>query len=181
MTEHAVRRPLLQRLSSWPLFLVLLVLYLVVFRLLMQGMGDSADNPPLDLMFSYTPDQVYTNLSALGEEGRKTRVLVSSTLDTAYPLIYSSLFAVLITLTTHFLGLTHKGWIMLAHLPFAALIFDLAENTSIIVMALQYPDTMTGLARMASVFTSLKWISVSLVIGAAGMLSMMALVRRLKR
>lgn len=182
MSQIQTSQTWLERLASWRLLAVLVLLYGIVFTFLMRGMGGApGDNQPLDLMFSYSPEQVYANLAQLGEAGRKTRILVSSTLDTAYPLVYSALFAVLITLLARFLELTHKVWKWLALLPFVILGFDLAENLSIIVMAMRYPETMTALARAASLFTSLKWIFVDLVLGSLAVLALLSVFRLLRR
>jgi len=182
MPNNQTPQTWLERLASWRLLAVLVVLYGIVFTFLMRGMGGApGDNQPLDLMFSYSPEQVYANLAQLGEAGRKTRILVSSTLDTAYPLVYSMLFAVLITLLTRFLGLTPKVWKWLALLPFVILAFDLSENLSINVMAFRYPDTLTALAQAASLFTSLKWIFVGLVLVSLVVLALLSVFRLLRR
>jgi len=182
MPNNQTSRTWLERIASWRFLAILVVLYGVVFTFLMRGMGGApGDNQPLDLMFSYSPEQVYTNLAQLGEVGRKTRILVSSTLDTAYPLVYSMLFAVLITLLTRFLGWTHKVWKWLALLPFVILAFDLSENLSINVMAFRYPERMAALAQAASLFTSLKWIFVDLVLGALAILALLSVFRLLRR
>ncbi len=168
----------IERLASWRLFFVLLVLYALVFSFLMRGFGGAhMDTPPLDLLFRYTPDMVQHYLESLGAAGRASRVLVSATLDTAYPLVYSSLFAVLIVLLTRFLGVAGRLWSYLALLPFVILGFDLAENISIIVISLNYPAPMSALAHAASLFTSLKWVFAYMVIGITALLGLAALFR----
>jgi uncharacterized membrane protein len=42
--------------------------------------------------------------------------------------------------------------------PFVLLIFDLIENVSVVILLLAYPTQMEGLARLAGIITSVKWI-----------------------
>ena len=177
------RPNLLQRLAGWRLFVVLLVLYGITDFLLLHGFGamPKTGMPPLDLLLHYSPEQVQAYLGGLGPQGRAATIRAHATLDLAYPLVYSSLFAVMITMLTRALGLVGRPWRLLALAPFAILAFDLAENAAIITLALRYPAPMTGLAHAASLFTTLKWAFAALVIGASVLLALAALAKTLKR
>ncbi len=170
---------LLQRLAGWRSFVVLLVLYGVTDYLLLSGFTamPHAGGPPPDLLLHYSPAQVHAYLAGLGEIGRAATIRAHATLDVAYPLVYSSLLAVMITMLTRTLGLQGRLWRLLALAPFAILAFDLAENAAIIVMATHFPAPMNGLAQAASLMTTLKWTFAALVIGAAIALGLAALFR----
>ena len=65
---------------------------------------ESANMGPLDLLFSYSPETAYEHLRSFGEQGRAAYAQMSLTADTAYPIIYTAVFMVLITL------LARKAW-----------------------------------------------------------------------
>ena len=170
---------LLQRLASVRSFMVLLVLYAIVDYLLLHSLGTEpgVKGPPLDLMLHYSPAQAHAYLDQLGAAGRAANIRAHATLDVAYPLVYSSLFAVMITLLTRALALSGPVWRALALLPFMIMGFDLAENLSLIILAMRFPAPMPALAHAASLFTIFKWVFAALVIGAAVLLGVAALIR----
>ncbi len=144
---------------------MLLVLYLIFVVVLMPGLASSASGPgPLDLLFSYSPAEAFARIQSYGEAGRRAYAIGSLTLDTAYPLIYTALFMVTIMQLTRGPETAPQGREKLALIPLATLIFDLAENLSIVAMLLTYPQTQEWVAKLASLCTSLKWISAGITI-----------------
>ena len=51
---------------------------------------------PIDLQFFYTPDKVYSMVSAYGESGRASYRLFELTGDIIYPIIYTLFLACLL-------------------------------------------------------------------------------------
>jgi hypothetical protein len=104
-------------------------------------------NPvPIDLMFFYTPQTVYTEIAGFGDYLRLFYRTADLTIDLVYPLIYTLFFSLLIT------WLFKKGFApnsdmqMLNVVPFGTLLFDLLENLGIVTMLSIYPATPVNLA-----------------------------------
>jgi hypothetical protein len=156
---------LIKNLSGARSFTVLLVTYLIFVVLLMPGLASSAVGPgPLDLLFSYSPAEAFARIESYGEAGRQAYAIGSLTLDTAYPLIYTALFMVMIMQLTRGPESAPNPREKLALIPLATLLFDLAENLSIVSMLMAYPQKHEWVAELASLFTSLKWVSAGITI-----------------
>ena len=156
---------LVKSLSSAKSFAVLLVAYLIFVALLMPGLASSAaGSGPLDLLFSYSPAEAFARVESYGAAGRRAYAIGSLTLDTAYPLIYTALFMVIIMQLTRGPESAPHPREKLALIPLATLIFDLGENLSIVAMLSAYPQTHQWVAKLASLFTSLKWVSAGITI-----------------
>ncbi|PHS39269.1 MAG: hypothetical protein COA91_06365 [Robiginitomaculum sp.] len=160
--------PLLRKFASWRLAGVLFILYCVfafgVMPNLMSGGETSAPGSklgPLDLLFSYSPQQAYLHIESYGDLRGKAAML-SLTFDTAYPIIYTSLFMVLIYLLVKQVWPMGRKVHLIALIPLFAFVFDLAENVNIVILLTSYPKQLDFIARMASTFTSLKWIFVGI-------------------
>ena len=111
----------------------------------------------LDMHFSYTPNDAYKLLEALGKAGRQAYLTMHLTLDLVFPVVYSLLFSFSIAWflkrllpPDHFLQ-----WIVL--IPFIAGLADLIENVNITIMGLTYPTRLDGLVRLSSLMTTLKF------------------------
>ena len=57
----------------------------------------SNGNGPIDLLFFYTPEKVYSMVASYGEAGRVFYRTHELTIDIIYPIVYTLLFAFLIT------------------------------------------------------------------------------------
>lgn len=141
------------------LFLVLLPFNIFLFPARSERLRalSCQSNPVLDARFGYSPEEAYGVVDALGAEGRRLYAVTQVSLDLAYPALYSLLLSGLLALTlTHgFPGHRRLAW--LAFLPFAMALADLAENLSLTAMMLTYPPALTWLARLANLFTLVKW------------------------
>jgi len=163
---------------SRPLVLLgLVVLYLVFILVLFPAVGGELNAAPLDLMFSYTPDQAYARIESYGPQLRYSYAISAMTLDVAYPLVYSVMFSVWLTLM-----LKSGGRLACAirMLPFVILLLDLMENTGIVIMLQNYPDRLDRLASITSLATSFKWIMAWSVIGLTLILSINWLIQRIR-
>lgn len=172
----------LRRVSSWKTFVVLLVIYIIFAVFIMSGMmsGGEAKLQPLDLLFSYSPNKAYALITSYGDT-RPRYAFMSLTADTAYPVIYTAVFMVLILQLSRTLWPDRPKRHRLALFPLFALVFDLCENQSIIKMLKAFPDRLDGIARIASTFTSLKWISVGCVTTIIIVLTVSVIAKKLRK
>jgi hypothetical protein len=111
----------------------------------------------LDLRLAYSPEQARAMLAAYGAAGRPLYRSFAATGDIVYPVVYATLFALLVSwLFLRGFGPASR-WRRLNVLPFAAMLFDWLENAAIIAMLKAYPDVPDSLIRLGSAFTGLKW------------------------
>ncbi len=171
----------LRNISNGKSLGALLVIYILFAALVMSGMvGSSAEKiQPLDLLFSYTPTQAYDLITGYGDK-RATYAYMSLTADTAYPMIYTALFMVLIMQLAKTLWPDHPGRHRLALVPLCAFVFDLLENHSIRKMLNAFPERLDNVAETASAFTSLKWSSVYVIFTIIIVLLVLLLIKKLK-
>ena len=123
---------------------------------------------PIDLIFSYSIDQVYTLLKSYGPEGREWYTLIELTIGIIFPIIYSILLSLLIVFTYCRLMLPESFIKILFLFPILTLFIDFLENACIVFMLTNYPYKLDLAAQLASTLTNTKWImliiSASLVI-----------------
>ena len=141
-------------------FLVVVVaMNVVVFPFVARRMAEAAGASvrPLDLRFSYSQEQAYTTLLALGDHGRRLYGFVEGTIDVFYPVLYALFLFLLIE---RLLRGTRPRWLDLAALvPFAAMVFDWLENAAILAMIARFPRPPGAVATLGSAFTTLKWVA----------------------
>ena len=164
----------LQSGSSWKL--VLVPIYLLFPLYLLPWSMQAADQAlgPLDLLFSYSPQFAYEHLQSFGPEGRVAYARTSLYIDTAYPLVYSALFIVLLIQLFKLNDWAHAPGAWLSFTPLLILGFDFAENASILFMLEAFPGRHDSVAGLASRFTSLKWLCVGGVLLLATALAVRA-------
>ena len=120
--------------------------------------ASSGGTGPIDLLFFYTPEKVYSMIDAYGEAGRALYRTIELTTDIVYPIVYTLFFSLAITwLFQRGLDKDHK-FQRLNIVPFGAWLFDLLENLSIVIMLSSYPSQPGILAWIATVFTMIKWL-----------------------
>jgi hypothetical protein len=145
--------------------LFLLGAYIFMAAVVMNGGSNKINSlsgkelQPLDLHFSYTPEQVYTWLGDYGEEGRQFYALFEMTGDVIYPIIYTLLFCCLIGYTWKKFIEEKEKFATLVLVPLPTLLFDYLENVCIVVLLKTYPAPQDTWVMIGSLFTSLKWIS----------------------
>ena len=103
----------------------------------------------IDLLRSYSYKEVTALIGSYGEKGRHLYAILSPTLDTLFPIIYVTFYAILVY------RLTPRPW-QLTFVPFSLGFIDLCENAHIVTKLLQYPDISPKLAASASLFTFIK-------------------------
>lgn len=168
----------LQKYAKGPLVLLFLALDLLFVAFILPNteaaMKETAGGVgPIDLQFFYTPEKVYSMVSAYGAAGRIFYRTFEMTGDIVYPIIYTLFFSLLLTwlFRRGFAG--DSRWQGLNVLPFGALLFDLLENVCIVTMLTLYPATPAPLAWLATGLTMIKWsfagITLLLVLVGLGM------------
>ena len=115
----------------------------------------------LDLRMSYSEYDVNKFLTDIGDEGRDIYLYTSEVLDTIYPFIYGSLFMLILFELSR---MRNQFWRLSSLTPVLAVVFDLIENHGFRQMLYAYPDLASSQIEMNSIFTSLKWLFVSITI-----------------
>ena len=145
----------LRKLATGKNILILLALFLLANFVVVPLVYPKFQT--LDLVNGYTSTRAYELISSYGEQGRQTYAIIEITLDLIYPLVTGLLFS-LLTLYSFQHGFPNQKWThWLALLPFTVMIFDFLENTSILILLLEYPRQLSGLASIASFFTTAKY------------------------
>ena len=161
MKHRFPERPLIQyadrfieRIASVPA-LALFIFLSLLFPAVVFPVHGISDITPLDLHFSYSPDQVYEHLAALGANGRDayTRMLLTS--DLVFPVIYSMALSIALMLVLRKLLPLASTYLCL--FPFMIVISDWFENLNLVFVVRKFPERADVIAGYASSFTSLKW------------------------
>ncbi|MFD2574523.1 hypothetical protein ACFSUS_28065 [Spirosoma soli] len=169
----------LYRIASWKTLLLVIALYIVfpayILKTLEARMNALAGQPigPLDLLFGYDPVRVQQMVAAYGPAGRDVYALGELTADVAYPLIYTFLLGLILSLL--FRNRSYSPFRLVNILPTGILLVDLAENTCIVYLLKTYPNTSATVASLCSLLTNLKWGLFGVVIS----LILYGLIRRL--
>lgn len=124
----------------------------------------------LDMAFTYTPEQAYAMLAALGEAGRAFYLTSIVPLDLVFPAAYTVFYAVTISwLLSRWLQ-AESPWMRSNVVPLVAGAADYCENAGVIAMLLAYPAELYGVATFTAVMSPVKFtfiaLSMLLVLGA---------------
>jgi uncharacterized integral membrane protein len=140
-------------------FLALLLVFAIVLVPAAQGWVESFSKGTgfIDMLFSYSPDQVSTMIGSYGEAGRAVYLTFTSTADMLYPVVYSVFFGLLLTVLLRRGFSASSRFQLLNLLPFGAMVFDWLENANILILLSQYPSRLEGIAQFSSICTTLKW------------------------
>ncbi len=110
-----------------------------------------------DMEIFYTPAALTAILDALGPAGREFYLTRIIPLDMVFPLLYSLFFLIVLFRLMGGLGLLKTRATYLLILPVLAGSVDYSENVCFLTILLNYPEPMTGVAALASLFTLVKW------------------------
>ncbi len=117
----------------------------------------SGGNGPIDLLFFYTPDTVYSMVDSYGEEGRAYYRLHELTIDVIYPIVYTLFFTFLITWLFRRGYPPASGMHKYNVVPFGAFLFDMLENICIVIMLSVHPSQPALVAWLGTIITMIKW------------------------
>ena len=153
----------IEHIASVPV-LVVLTLLSVLFPAVLFPAHGIGDIKSLDLYFSYSPDQVYQHLAALGVEGRNAGIHMALTTDMAFPVVYSMALSVMLALVLRKLFPPASRLRYLCLFPFLIVLADWCENAGLAMVMRTFPDRSDAIVLAASTFTSLKWALIMLTL-----------------
>lgn len=174
----------IKNLANWKLISPLFVLFAVFAFYLFPHYGEQLNNLTgdevviLDSRQTYTAEEVAVFFQGLGVEGRALYYFVSSKIDMVYPIIYGSLFfLIIVTLAKR---LKHPKWIWLSIAVILAPLFDYLENISIQNLLKNYPNITESNVTFAANMTAGKWFFVLLTLIAIIVLALVNLMAALR-
>ena len=124
-----------------------MLLCLIFFGALERSLGAGI----LDLMPSYSMDEVQAKLDIYGADGRRLYAWASVTLDLLFPISYSCFFVGMI------IRLAESNilrWLVVVPMMLASV--DLLENIQFCIMLNQFPDLSESQVNLASLTTIIK-------------------------
>lgn len=114
---------------------------------------------PIDLTFGFNPEKSLSMISQYSEAAKKVYARTEMTKDVLYPIVYTFLFAIILSLL-----FKNTPLALVNVLPMISGIFDLLENSMIVSLLYSYPNNSHGQAVLLEIFKLLKWISTGFVI-----------------
>ena len=153
----------LNRVANWKTLVFLLVVYLSFPAYWLKNaeatINQLAGKPVgvIDLTFGFDPARTLRMVADYGPAARACYAQTELTVDVAYPLVYSLLFAVILTLL--FRDRPYKPFRWVTLLPVTTLLFDYLENAAIVGLLTGYPAQSPTLAMLCEVAKLLKWLS----------------------
>lgn len=141
----------------------------------------------LDMMpTGYSASYVYALLNVLGTAGRKAYLFQQLPIDMIYPFLFGITYCLLYAFILKKLNNQDSILFYLCFIPIFAGMFDYLENFGIIILLKSYPNDMTTVAQITSVFSVLKTMLssiyfVSLVIALLALLKNYVISRNIKR
>lgn len=161
----------LNRIANLKTFFVLLAAYVVFPGYILKNaevnINQFAGKPigPIDLTFGLNPSKTLEMVAAYGEQGRAYYAQGEMTMDVIYPIVYTFLFAVILTLLFRNKPYTPFRYVNL--LPFVTMLFDFIENVFIVMLLYRYPEQSMMVAVLCEIAKLLKWLSLVPVVFAA--------------
>jgi hypothetical protein len=151
-----------RKLANWKVIIGLIVAFIIIEIAVLPNISArindySNDAGVIDLQLHYSVDKLYEMVEAYGEDGRRFYITFSTTGDVVYPIVYSSLFSLIITLLYRRAFLAQSIMHRLPLLVYLTLVFDLIENACIITVMVSLPNKLTTIAQLSNMFTMAKW------------------------
>ena len=168
----------LNRIANWKTLVFLLALYIsfpaywlkntevTINRLAGKPLG------PIDLTFGFNPARTLAMVADYGPAARAFYTQAELTVDLMYPLVYSLLLMIVLTMLFR-----HKPNRWFLALPLLTLLFDYLENAAIVTLLMSYPTQSTGVAIVCELVKLGKWLT----FGSTSTLIVYGLVLRITR
>lgn len=166
---------MLTALSNWayrtarvPILLVLLLLYALFPAYILpnaeQRINQLAGQQVgiIDLLPYYQSDVIWQMLDKYGQAARQQYAYIEVTTDIAYPIVYTALFVVILSLL--YRNRPYRPFATANLLPLGIFGFDIAENICIVTLLNDYPAVSYTWAVATGIFTSGKWLFFALAI-----------------
>jgi hypothetical protein len=151
---------IISKISNPKILITLFALFIVFNTLIFPQFSPEYKGQSLhvlDLRFAYNKAEVMNLFTKLGDEGRKTYMIIELTADLIYPIIYTLLLVGLL-----FRFSKDSVFENIMYFPFLILFFDYLENFNIVYMLNSYPEISSLHVDIGAFFTKLKWIMVFL-------------------
>lgn len=158
----------LNRISNWKTLVGLILLYILFPAVLFKNAAEKINAfagkeiGPVDLTFGFNPGRTLQMVADYGDAGRAYYKQVILIVDSAFPIVYALIFAVLITLIYRKLLMGPVRYLNLV--PFIAMVFDFLENFAIVSLLNHYPEQSVFMASLCEVFKLLKWLFFALAL-----------------
>lgn len=159
----------LNRIANWKSLAVLLPVYISFPAYWLKNaeatINQLAGKPVgvIDLTIGYNPARTLRMIADYGPAARTYYAYTELTLDVIYPLVYSLLFAIILTLIVR--DNTRGLFRWAVRLPLASLLFNYLENGAIVGLLTTYPVQSSTLAVLCEVAKLNKWLSIVLIAG----------------
>lgn len=147
---------LLTKLATGKLVVVFLLLVIAVEAFILPAIYPRFET--LDIQPSYSPEKAYQLIDSYGEAGRQYYLLIELTLDAVFPLLLALFFGSLMIYLFRRVFPLDSFWQKLPLLAPIVMVVDYLENTSVVVMLLNYPRRLDLLAQAANLFTVAKFV-----------------------
>jgi hypothetical protein len=128
------------------------------FRNLTSGLST------LDPDFAYLPQTALDRVAAYGAPARAYYLVIEWTADLAYPFIYATLFALLLTFILRRALPAQNPYQRLRLIPYAMMVCDYSENILVSLLLLTFPAQSMVLAWLASIASFFKWMFGGMVV-----------------
>ena len=111
----------------------------------------------LDMMpTGYNAGYVNSLLNALGSEGRNAYLFQQIPIDLIYPFLFGITYCLLYAFIIKKLNKLNSFFFYFCYIPILAGLFDYLENIGIITLLKGYPENITTMSRITSIFSVLK-------------------------
>lgn len=117
-----------------------------------------------DLSLWYSPAALSELAEQLGAGGRAAYVREHFTFDLVWPVVYLLFLTLAITSLSSVTMKPESRWRSVNLIPFAAVMFDLLENTTTSLAVTRYPAAPGIPGTVAPVFTALKWTAIAVAV-----------------
>jgi hypothetical protein len=133
----------------------------------------------IDTSILYSVEDLYLIISGYTREVRLAYIYQRFTFDLIWPLVYGAF--IVVTTTYLLIKIKIKRINSLIYFPLAAVGFDFLENISVSILMFIYPLRINVIALMASLFTTLKWITLSYSFIQIIILTVILLIIKIKK
>lgn len=175
------------RHSNWKIMVGLIALYLIFPGYFLKNAETQINTlsgkvlGPIDLTMGFTPDRTLQMVDQYGQAAREYYATVEMTIDVIYPLVYTCLFAVILSLLYY--RKSYRPFALVNVFPFVTLVFDYLENITIVTMLKSHPDQSMTVASFCEIFKMLKWFTfvVTVLLVVYGLLKALKMPKELKQ
>lgn len=157
------------RIASWKTLLLGILLYLPIPIFILGPLEKQLNRHagyeigPIDLLiFEFNPAKIQKMVADYGPEGRVIYAQGTLIDDTIYPVVYTFLFCIILSLL--YRKRVAASWALVNVFPITGLVFDLLENAAVMTLLQTYPEPQPIVAVLCSVFSNLKWTSFGLTV-----------------